>query len=289
MKTFLPGLLVAGALSAMGLTAAHAEQSPRTFAIMSLIGDTVTASPYFGTADGQSVRVNGRTNAQSTVTGGRIPKIADTIIPNPGIPIDDMTERDIAAIVKQRMPEAVLDMLVTRDTRLYQLQGDLFDGGDKNRAVKDALQATLKEHKATHLILITKRRSPIEMLGDPAMFNELQVRLLRGSSGDVRRLEGIGFYVDDAVSLQNQKTLEYSRGFLAAFINATVWLVDARTMQVVDKVNISKANVIAISRPLEVGFNAWDEASDKQKFEALLKLIDKSTSEAMPKLLAGSV
>ena len=58
-----------------------------------------------------------------------------------------------------------------------------------------------------------------------------------------------------------------------------------KTMNMIREVPATASEIVAIAPPLEVGFNAWDEASEEQKTDALKRLIGVAMSEAAAKLL----
>jgi hypothetical protein len=286
------GILVAIGLLADRTAFAQTGASPRVYAVMSWIGDSLFVSPYLdATASGNRVVAKGLDgwDSHSLRTGSHLSPQQDLAAPVKDTLYDDTTAGAIAAGVKQRDPGAVVETLSARNSAFYGLQDRLFDNANAAREGREALKAMLRERKASYLIVVTKRRSNVEMLGDSRVFADAQLRLLTGSSGDVLRLEGIGFYVDDAVQVQSLKTLDRSTGVLASFVNITVRLVDARTLDVVREQTASKSKIIAISKPLEAGFSAWDEATEAQKSESLRELIQTTMAEVTPPLLGARV
>jgi hypothetical protein len=287
LRMVVAALLVAA--YAIASTNAFAQGSAsRTYAVMSLIGDSLFVSPYSNaTAYGSRVIAIGlgSWDSHSMHTGSLLTPQQDLASPVKDTVFDDAATATIAGGVKQREPGAVVETLSARNTGFYGLQDRLFDGTGAGKEGREALKAMLREHKVSYLIVVTKRRSNVEMLADSRNFADAQLRLLTGSSGDVLRLEGIGFYVDDAVVVQSLKTLDRSTGVLASFVNITVRLVDAKTLDVIREQTASKSRIIAISRPTEAGFSAWDEATEAQKSESLRELIQTTVAEVTPRLL----
>jgi hypothetical protein len=289
IQLWLLGIVFAICLSGSATAFAQTGASPRVYAVMSLIGDSLFVSPYLdATASGNRVVAKGLGgwDSHSMRTGSHLSPQQDLAAPVKDTVFDDAAVAAIAGSIKQRDPGAVVETLSARNTAFYSLQDRLFDNPSASKDGREVLKAMLKEHKASYLIVVTKRRSIVEMLADSRAFADAQLRLLTGSSGDVLRLEGIGFYVDDAVLVQSLKTLDRSTGVLASFVNITVRLVDARTLDVVREQTASKSKIIAISKPLDAGFSAWDEATEAQKSESLRELIQSTLGEMTPGLLA---
>jgi hypothetical protein len=290
LRRTVPGVLIVAACLFAGESAFAQSTAPRVYAVMSLIGDSLFVSPYLNaTASGSRVIAKGLDgwDSHSMRTGSHLSPQQDLETPVKDTAYDDAAAAAIAASVKQREPGAVVETLSARNTAFYGLQDRLFDNSSAGRDGRDALKAMLKEHKVAYLIVVTKRRTNVEMLADSRAFADAQLRLLTGSSGDVLRLEGIGFYVDDAVLVQSLKTLDRSTGVLASFVNITVRLVDAKTLDVVREQTASKSRIIAISKPTEAGFSAWDEATDTQKSDSLRELIQTTMAAVTPQLLGS--
>jgi hypothetical protein len=118
--------------------------------------------------------------------------------------------------IKRALPGAQSVMLEVHDPAVYAAQSRALDEGGDTRLVLAALGATVAQSKATHLLLFTKQR------------HEAMLRLRDGSVGS-GRLEGLGFYVDRAMRLQNPDTGEYYLGFLSPFAYFRVSLIEAAT------------------------------------------------------------
>jgi hypothetical protein len=285
MKRALLGIALACCLSGGASISAQAQDAgPHTYAVMSLIGDTLSVSPYMGLSGSRVVTKGlGGWDSTSSGTGSRLNAQQDLATPVKETLFDDAATAEISSAIRQRDPGAVVVPIPARNTGWYGLQDRLFSASAKDS--REALKAMLKEHKATYLIVVTKRRSKVEMLADQHLFADAQLQLLTGSSEDSLRLEGIGFYVDDAVRVQSLKTLDRSTGVLASFINASVRLVDSKTLEFIREQTVTRSKIIAISKPLEAGFSAWDEATEAQKAESLQELIRASMAETVPGLL----
>jgi hypothetical protein len=276
MKQLKRSILLACGLCVAAITPAHAQtRAGGNYAVMSLIGDTLTVTPYNGVLAGNK--------------GPGIGRRVDTreYLDPPAPPGLDQLAADTIATAVGRLSNGKPQMLSARHDSLIKLQDKLFDGSDASRQAREALLAVLKERNADYLILVSKRRTErAEMLPDNHALAAANLRIIRGSSADTVRLLGLGLYLDDQVRVQRQLTpFDYSGGVLVAYVNATVRLIDAKTLNVIREVPAIASEIVAIAPPLEVGFNAWDEASEEQKTDALKRLIGVAMSEAAAKLL----
>jgi hypothetical protein len=278
MRRVAFGLLFAWWVNASMVADAGAQETGvRSYAVMSLIGDSLSVVPF-----------NGALAVRSSLTGTRIdPQVHLSLTFSSG-GFDDISLNTIAASARQTLPDVAVDLLQTRNASLFKLQDRVFDTNDAAKDAREALKATLKERNASYLILLTKHRSDkAEMVADAHLLSDANLRLLRGSTGDYTRTEGLGFYVDDAIRVQNLKTLDIAQGVLVGYLDATLWLIDARTLAVIRELPVAKSVVVAVSKPLEVGFNAWDEATEQQKVQALRELIVAALKETTPKLVGA--
>lgn len=290
MKQAKVGVMFACCLVMAGAALAQAQEAaPRTYAVMSLIGDNLSVSPLIN-ASGSTRRIAGVIGSWTMGgnTGSRLDMSRPVDVPLKETNYDDAAVATLAGAIRQRDPAAAVELLPARDSGLYAKQDRLFDSSPGSKSARESLRAMLKEHHATHLVIVTKNRSEVEMLGDSKVFADAQLQLLSASSDDTIRLEGIGFYVDDMIKVQDLKTLDPSTGVLASFINANVRLVDAKTLDVIRETVITKSNIIAIAKPLEAGFSAWDEATEAQKSASLMKLIRVAMEDTASRILSKS-
>jgi hypothetical protein len=274
------------------------EGGARNYAVMSLIGDNLSIAPYMdvsstgadiyysrGADAADAAKTPGGWGSHGGTTGSRLTQERVVTIPVKEPVFDDAAITAVAGVLKQREPGATVELLRAKAPSLFSLQDRLLESPSGAKEARETLLATLKERKAAYLILVTKHRSRAEMLGEAHVFSDAQLQVLSGSRSDTRRLEGLGFYVDDLVKVQNLKTLERSMGVLASYVNATVRLVDAKNLEVMREVTITRSKIIAVARPLAAGFTAWDEATDAQRAQSLQALIRSALEEATINLM----
>lgn len=276
MRRLKLSILLACCVCLAAITQARPQaRAGGNFVVMSLIGDTLTVTPYNGASAAN----------KGPGVGRRIDSREYLDVPAP--PGMDQLAADTITTVAGRLSNGKPQLLSARHDNLIKLQDKLFDGSESSRQAREALMASLKERNADFLILVSKHRTErAEMLPDNHLLAAANLRIIRGSSADTVKLLGLGLYLDDQVLVQRQLSpFDYSKGVLVAYVNATVRLIDAKTLNVIREVPATASEIVAIAPPLEVGFNAWDEASEEQKTEALKRLIGVAMSEATAKLL----
>jgi hypothetical protein len=261
------------------------DSGSRTYAMMSLIGDSISILPFnsaitrsvIGTRDASRIDQQQHLSVQ---------------LNSPGF--DQIALGSMAAALRQSLPGATVDVLQTRDASLHKLQDRLFESPDATRDTREALKATLKEHNANYLIIVTRRRTQRGFLpSDAHLLPDANLQMYTARAGGSQnntyeKLEGIGFYVDESQRVQNMKTLDISNGILVSYIVATMRLVDAKTLAQIAEVPVFQQKVIAVSRPQEVGFNAWDEATEQQKIKSLEEVIESGLTDATHRLLGAA-
>jgi hypothetical protein len=269
----------------MAHPAAAQDSGPRTYAMMSLIGDSVSILPFNSaiTRNVIGMRDASRLDQQQHLS---------VQLNTPGF--DQIALGSVAAALRQSLPGATIDVLQTRDASLYRLQDRLFESPEATRDTREALKATLREHNANYLVIVTRRRTQRGFLpSDAHLLPDANLQMYTARAGGPQnsayeKLEGIGFYVDESQRVQNVKTLDISNGILVSYIVATMRLVDAKTLAQVAEVPVFQQKVIAVSRPQEVGFNAWDEATEQQKIRSLEEVIELGLTDATHRLLGAA-
>jgi hypothetical protein len=69
-----------------------------------------------------------------------------------------------------------------------------------------------------------------------------------------------------------------------AYVDATVRLIDAQTMQVLAEVPATKTEFVAFKRPLEPIYHVWEETPQNNKTTMLRYAIAQSMEKAVPRL-----
>lgn len=232
------------------------KTAPLVYAVMSLIGDTLTIVNYGAAQTGNRIDQNRR--------------IEIAISENA---LDASALNAIAPALRARQPDAALDVLETRNATLRKLQDKIFANDDAGKGARESLKALLKEHNASRFILITKHKA------------EAQIQMSNSVVGS-GSLEGLGFYIDGSMRLTNSSTLESGYGLIAGYVYATAWLVDAKTMAVLKELPIIKTRAMMKTGSRDNEVSSWDALSEVQRVRFIQSMIRDSMSEAIPKLLS---
>jgi hypothetical protein len=243
--------LAAFALASIPSSSHAADSAPRTYAVMSLIGDKISVVGHRATVGSSIDR-----NRQGAMTVQ-------------GHALDDMAVLAASDAISRFDPPASIVMLASNDPTLYELQDELFEPQQRSRALlASAIRDPIQGQHATHLILIRKHR------GDAAM--RMQVQYV--GSG---KLEGVGFYVDPTLPTRNLETNEIGSGFLAPFAYIKVTLVDANSMAVIREQTVEESATMLTGKSL----NPLNALTPAQKTAALRSLIVKATAGGVKAVL----
>lgn len=237
-------LLLAGL--ALGLPAAAQE---RTYAIMSLVGD-------------QLLIVH-----QDLSTGSRLDKnsrkYAD--LNNPVLDNAMVVAIDDAMRARDKSVKTVL--LAARDPALFALQARGLDEGPL-ALLLPVVRPLAQKAGATHLVLASKYR------------DDSRIRMADGTVG-AGRIEGLGFYLNDNMRVQNRNTGAQTTGYIAPFGYFSLALVDLATGDVVSQQLVREAHAMASQKATV----PWNVLTGEQKARMLEQLIRRETSRAIPELL----
>jgi hypothetical protein len=228
-----------------------ADSAPRTYAVISLVGDKINV-------------VGHRATVGSTMDRNRQGAMAVQ-----GHALDDMAVLAASDTIGRFDPRASIVMLSSSDPALYELQDEIFEPQPRSRALlASAIKDPIQGQHATHLVLIRKHR------GDAAL--RLQMQYV--GSG---KIEGIGFYVDPTLPVKYLETNETGAGFLAAYAYIKVTLVDANTMAVIREQTVQESATMLTGK----SFNPLDALTPAHKTAALRSVITKATASGVSAVL----
>ena len=240
--------LLLTSLAMLVLPASRAAEASRpTVAVLSLIGDEMTLV------------------TRRTSTGSRLDRNDRQALPIVDPAFDVAAAVAAERAIKEVMPSAERVRVSVRDKRLFALQDGVFEAGPASDGMREALQRLLLDAKATHLMLITKRR-------DVAQF-----RLYDSHIGD-GKVEGIGIFIDNVVGIEDPTTRQYGTGYFACYAYVRATLVDVATMRVL---GASPGTESAITTAIGVSATtAWDALSAAGKAENLMRVADRAVYAA---------
>ncbi|MES2017442.1 MAG: hypothetical protein V4484_13195 [Pseudomonadota bacterium] len=237
----------------MFLGAAHGAPAPRSYAVMSLVGDTVH-------------------------TRSLVPAYGNDAETNVLVPITDRVF-DVSALttantaIQRFQPGAKVVALMTDDRGLYAAQNAMFDAPAANQENRAYLRSLLKERGVTHLILVTKLKA------------NLVIPLKVGTTG-TGSAEGLGILIDDTTWLRNVKT-GYQHGLLAPFAYMTLRLLDADTLDVVAEAQVKPSTIIVDPMREPDAKSVWESLPTAKKVSAIESVLTCGLKSAIPVLLAA--
>lgn len=249
-------VVAAIAVAAFGARAADAPAPPpRTYAVVSLIGDQFTVV------------------SRRPEVGSRLDPNERTSLPVPDPVFDRIAARAVEkALLDARPGTPVLNASI-RDPRLFALQDKLLEESAESHDMRIALHDLLVKAGATDLLLVTKQRAePTFRIADGRL-----------SSGGV--LSGIGFYIDNETRLYTAQRLTTGEGFLAPYAYLRISWIELGSMRVV-KFRQGLESTMSLPQDKQAAAHAWDALSAKEKVDALDHAIRQAVAAAMPDLLA---
>jgi hypothetical protein len=243
--------VLAGAVQAQA--PAPAPAAPK-IAISSLVGDALTVAFY----------------RESTVT--RLSN-ATEVLKMPG-PLLDIGLLKVAreAVIKAAPGAEVFPLKVP-------VAGSNVDPaavvGEDNKVVAgNVLVDALRQQGFTHLLIATKYK------------HNNVVRLADGAINTGKgQLEGLGFYIDPTIRVENRRSGESSQGIVAPYLYIQVRLVDLATLEVRTQ-TITANGVVGAARNKE-GTDAWGALTAEEKIMAAESLIKANVGQAVPALFAA--
>ncbi|MEJ0048471.1 MAG: hypothetical protein WDN04_21920 [Rhodospirillales bacterium] len=228
-----------------------------SYAVMSLIGDSLSLVNYGGAGATKGVKVEQNVHQD-------IP-IKETTF--------DATALDaVAQAIRKAQPDAAQELLQTRNVTLFRMQDRIFDTSDAAINVQTSLRVMLRDHNATQLILLTKHRDIVAM------------PLESGAYGG-GTLDGIGFYVDNSVKLKDPVSGKVGFGYIGAYMFITFRLVDARTLKTIREIPVANYKPLPRTGTGEV---TWEKLTDVEKVKFVQGLIRETVEDTIPKLLSGA-
>ena len=235
------GLLLAGLALLAGPPLAVAADPPRTVAVLSLIGDEMSLV------------------TRRSTTGSNLDRNDRQALPLKDPSLDVAASLGAERAIREAMPGVERLRVSVTDKRLYALQDAVLEPGPQADPMRQALQAMLQGAKATHLMLITKRR-------DNARFALYDTHIGDG------KIAGIGIFIDNIVGLEDRDTRIHGNGYIASYAYLKATLVEVATMRTLGSgIGNESAMTTAINTSATV---AWDALSPAAKVEKLVKVAD---------------
>lgn len=244
--------VIGASLLATSAGQALAQDVPRRFAAISLIGNDITAV------------------SQQSVTGTKLDQNLRNSFTVPGNLFDIEVLGALNEAVPKADPKSVVLMLKLPSADIFGPPDKLFDG-DKF-LVPAALAPALKQTAATHLLVVTRLRA------------QANIKTAREGIG-AGRLEGLGFYVNSEQVLQRVESSEVSIGYLAPFTYVKLSLVNLATGNVERTQSIAHAQELSTDRKEGLS-DPWEYLTTVEKVQVLRKILNEQIKAAVPALIA---
>lgn len=185
---------------------------------------------------------------------------------------DDVLDRLVLrAVVKSSIPgKPEVLALGLRDPRFYRAQEKLL--ASEGKPLLDGLLKAVEGQNVTHILLVARARSE-------AMFRVREGHIGTGT------VEGLGFYVDRATTLQREETGERDRGYIAPFAHYRLLLFDIARAVVVAEARVAASRMYLVAGSGES--DPWDVVSAQQKVDDLEQLLNQHTGDALKRLVAA--
>lgn len=246
MRNFLLALM----LLALACPAAAQE---RRYAILSLVGDALLIVQ------------------REMSTGSRLDRNTRTRVALTTPAIDNAMVLAVDREVTRVAPGAKTVLLAARSPELFAVQSRALDAGDGVERILDALRPVVAKADATHLLLVTKHRS------------DARLRVHDGAIG-AGQIEGVGFYIDPTMPLENREKRERSEGFIAPFAYYMVSLVDLKSGRIVAERRATESQAIGS----QASITPWQSMSADEKVRMLTGLMQSGVQRVVPEILKAS-
>lgn len=227
----------------------------RHYAILSLVGDEMVIVQ------------------REMQTGSRLDTNSRQAVQMPDSSIDRAVVLAVEDGVRRAEANARTTLLVSRRQSVYDAVTRALDKGGTTAAAFEAVRPLVASARgATHLILVTKLRSPT------------RVRIPNGTVGH-GTLEGVGFYVDHGSTARSYDTGDAERGVLSPYAYLRVSLIDLASGRVVAEERVIASNGYTVGAGT-IG-DAWHALSEQEKDRRLQQVLREETSRVVPMILAG--
>jgi hypothetical protein len=204
------------------------------------------------------------------VTGTSLPDSVHEFLPVK----DPIFDRTVLLAVDDAVHKAdpgAKTLLLGGNAALVDAQSKALDAGDPARAIAEAVRARLPATGATHLILVVKSRHPAQIE-------------FAGSYVGSGRLQGLGYYMDDAILPPNRDTTgDKNTGLLAPFAYFEVALVDLASGKVLGEKSVFAAH--SVSERYSDTLSPWDALQPEQKISYVRDLLRQEVGPAVAAVL----
>lgn len=238
----------------MTLFAGAAGAAQNVYAVMSLVGDGLLVVRH------------------RAVTGTSLPDSVHEFLPVKDPIFDHTALLAVDDAVRKADPGAKA-LFLGSNAALLEAQTRALASDDPAATMATSLAPRLSSTGATRLILVLKSRHPAQI-----QFGQSYV-----GSG---MLEGLGYYIDDAVlPLDRNTTGDKDVGLLAPYAYFTIALADVASAKVLAEKSVYASH--SVSEKFSDTLSPWDALTPGQKIDFVRDLLRREIGEAAPALLAA--
>ena len=237
-------------LFALACTAAAQDRSAATadYAVVSIIGDRFTVADR-----NTDVRREGHQGYT---------------FPLGSASLDGATLAAVKQVVAERIPGAKVSLALIREPAVYEAEAEVLSLSRETQPLVDALQPVLGQIKARRLILVSKVREPVDVHFADVYKERPGV------------LEGLGFYLDPGMRIQNTQSLERSVGYIGVFAHFRVSIVDQETHRVLDEERVAEMKAFRDERK-----EPWESYTPEQKVAMIKSAVAGQIRNVLPALI----
>lgn len=250
MKThhWLPRVLAAVAYIA-SVNAAYAV----TYVVLPLIGDQLTI-------------VGARTVMGSNMDRNehQVEHLDDSVL-------DTAASKFVDAAIARAQPSAAVVTLRANDSKIYALRDKLTEADPAAiEELVNLLQGKMENLPSARLVLIAP------------YWAEQELKTARNYVG-TGKVAGLGFYIDRVTRTRRVDTLESAIGFLGAFANFRIAVIDVSSKKVLAQQVIATGRVYSAARSSDT--HPWNALSAEAKLRALASLMQVEIARMVPAVL----
>lgn len=245
---------LAFALAALLPVAAQAQAAIKTLGVFSLLGDSVQSVWPEETKLPNQVQIRGSESMELK-----------------GLGLDTIALRACRGLLERQLPAAQV-LLFKAPAPLSPTEQRQVAEGAARAELPAWMVKTLEENRLTHLLILTRHRGLI------AATTSDQNTIGRGY------VEGIGFYIDTAYTMQNEASGALSSGLLAPYTQIRLTLMDAATGDIVNTYDVRDSFAFA-SRDTQAQAEPWNFMTPEEKVKVLRELVAVGVERGVPEVL----
>jgi len=217
------------------------------YSVVSLVGDQITVAK------------------RQFSTGTRLNRTENNVLSVQGPGLDDEVLEEVDKLLPKLAPGAQVSLLGLSSAEAYRAPID--------KLLKlPALQKAFEAERPDRIVLIRKLRS------------DARLQLSDGNVGN-GNLEGLGFYIDSTLRLEQEGAGRTDEGFISPYVYIQLTLLDGHDLREIGTVPITASRVFAASAG-STGL-AWDALTAEEKVATLRTMLHEAVHTKLPKLLAS--